>query len=274
MALPLSPPVFSILSQLIEETTGLHYEARDADLLAERLSVRASELELDSLLDYYYYLRYDEAGPRELEALVDLLVVNETYFFREVDQLRALVELLLPQRLAKQPSCRVWCAACSTGEEPLTLAMLLEERGLLDRVEILASDVSSRVLAKAERGTYSGRALRALGDAARQRHFVTREEGALGVRPALYSRIRWQRVNLLDFDRVGSLGSFDVILCRNVLIYFRDETVVRLVDRFAKSLTVGGLLLVGASESLLRFGTAFDCQEHGGAFFYKKSGGA
>ena len=156
MNLPLSPRVFSIISRLIEESTGLHYELSDCTLLAERLSLRAAELELDSLLDYYYYLRYDEGGPRELEALVELLVVNETYFYRELDQLRALVTALLPPILATRPMIRIWCAACSTGEEPLTLAMMLDERGLLGRVEIVASDISSRVLAKARTGHFQG----------------------------------------------------------------------------------------------------------------------
>jgi len=86
----------------------------------------------------------------------------------------------------------------------------------------------------------------------------------------LLSAIRWERVNLLDAARIQALGTFDVILCRNVLIYFRDPTVLGLLERFGSSLRPGGLLLVGASESLLRFGTLFDCEEHGGAFFYRK----
>jgi chemotaxis protein methyltransferase CheR len=264
MALPLSPQVFSILSHLIEERTGLHYDVKDSDLFAERLSVRALELELDSLLDYYYFLRYDEAGPREL-------VINETYFFREADQLRVLVRELLPVLLRAKPAVRVWSAACSTGEEPLTLAMMLDEAALLDRVEIVATDISARVLAKARAGSYGGRALRVLQEDARARHFVAHDESSVRVRAALQARVRWQRLNLFDFDAVEALGKFDVIVCRNALIYFRDEAVLRLVERFGQSLVRKGLLLVGASESLLRFGTLFDCEEHGGTFFYRKT---
>jgi chemotaxis protein methyltransferase CheR len=273
MALPLSPQVFVIVSRLIEETIGLHYDARDAALLAEKLSVRAAELELGSLLDYYYFLRYDEGGARELDALTDVLVVNETYFFREADQLRALVEGLIPSLLETRPAVRIWCAACSTGEEPFTLAMLLDERGLLGRTEIVATDISSRALAKAQSGSYGGRSLRALADADRKSHFTEDGPGTVRVREDLRSVIRFQRVNLFDFARVGALGTFDAILCRNALIYFRDETVLRLIERFARSLVPSGLLLIGASESLLRFGTAFDCEEHGGAFFYRKMAG-
>ena len=270
MALPISPPVFAILSHLIEDKAGLHYDTREMDLLAEKLSLRATELGLDSLLDYYYFLRYDEAGPRELELLLESLVVHETYFFREADQLYALAEQLRTVADARAAPIRIWCAAASTGEEPLTLAMILEDCGLLGRVEIVATDLSARVLAKAAAGRYGGRSLRVLGDAQRQRHFCEEDAGVLRVREAIRARVRWQRLNLFDAPGVKALGRFDVILSRNVLIYFRDEMVIRLVDRFSESLTPGGVLLVGASESLLRFGTVFDCEEHAGAFFYRK----
>jgi chemotaxis protein methyltransferase CheR len=270
MTLPLSPQVFSILNHLIEERTGLHYDAPEIEILAERLSLRAADLALDSLLDYYYFLRYDEAGARELDALVDLLVVNETYFFRERSQVEVLVDGLLGPMLDERPQVRIWCAACSTGEEPFSLAMRLRQRGLLERAEIVATDISARVLAKAKTGTYRGRSLRAVDDEARARHFVDVGDGAVRVPDELLSAIRWERVNLLDAARVQALGMFDVILCRNVLIYFRDATILGLIERFASSLRPGGLLRVGASESLLRFGTLFDCEEHGGAFFYRK----
>src|ERR1700759_1617009 len=129
-SLPLSPQVFAILSALIEERTGLHYDVADTELLAERISPRALERNFESLLDYYYFLRYDPAAESELACLVEALVVNETYFFRVV------AEVLVPELLARGIQPRIWCAASSTGEEPLTLAMLLDERGLLERVKI------------------------------------------------------------------------------------------------------------------------------------------
>jgi len=272
MALALSAPVFAITSQLIEDATGLHYDIKDADLLAERLSRRAGELGFDSLLDYYYFLRYDSGGAREIECLVDLLVVNETYFFREIDQLRALVDVIVPRVLARQPRVRIWCAACSTGEEAYSLAMLLDERALLDRADIEASDISARVLPIAEGGVYAGRSLRALLPAERRRHFVELNDGAVRVRDRFRNRIRWRRANLLQPTPVDDAGRFDVILCRNALIYFRDETVVKIVGWLAERLSPGGYLLVGASESLLRYGTALACEEHGGSFFYRKAG--
>lgn len=270
-ALPLSPPVFSILSGLIEARAGLHYAPSDQELLAQKVSERALEAGFDSLLDYYYFLRYDPAGPAALDALVESLTVHETYFFRELEQLRAVVEgVLAPRALAGLPT-RVWSAACSTGEEPLTLAMMLAERGLAGRVEILASDISQRVLERAQRGEFGRRSLRSLPPGVDGRFLDVQDGGERArVRPEICAAVSWRRVNLVDAAQVAALGSFDVILCRNVMIYFSDETARRVVDSLTLALKPGGHLLVGTSESLLRFGTQLHCEEKSGAFFYTR----
>src|SRR4051812_25330243 len=159
----MSPQVFTIVRAVIEEHVGIHYADADRELLAERVSARAQEAGFDSLLDYYYYLRYDPGGPTELEALVEHLVVQETYLFREVEQLRTLVSHLLAPRIADGHRPRVWSAACATGEEPISLAILLADRGLLDQVEIVATDISARAIERARAGRYARRSLRALG---------------------------------------------------------------------------------------------------------------
>jgi chemotaxis protein methyltransferase CheR len=273
MALPLSPPVFSILSSLIEARAGLHYAPSDQDLLAEKVSARALEAGFDSLLDYYYFLRYDPAGPEALDALIDTLTVHETYFFRELEQLRSLVDGVLVPRARAGERLRLWSAACSTGEEPLTLAMMLAERGLLERVELLASDISQKVLERAQKGEFGRRSLRALPPGVDGRFLDVAPGGeSATVRPELREAVRWRRVNLVDPKQVGALGQFDVILCRNVMIYFSDETARRVVESLTDALTPGGHLLVGTSESLLRFGTQLICEEKSGAFFYTKGG--
>jgi len=273
-ALPLSPPVFSILSGLIEARAGLHYAPADQSLLAEKVSERALEAGFDSLLDYYYFLRYDPAGPAALDALIEALTVHETYFFREHEQLRALVDGVLAPRLRQGLPVRVWSAACSTGEEPLTLAMMLAERGLLAppaRVELVASDISQRVLERAQKGEFGRRSLRALPPGVDGRFLDLAPGGeSATVRPELRERVRWQRVNLVDAAQVEALGTFDVVLCRNVMIYFSDETARRVVESLTQVLAPGGHLLVGTSESLLRFGTQLQCEEKGGAFFYTR----
>jgi chemotaxis protein methyltransferase CheR len=267
--LPLAPQVFTILAGLVEERSGLCYKPDDLELLRERIAPRAEQLGFDSLLDYYYYLRYDAEGAAELDALLEHLVVHETYFFREVDQLEALVKLLLPPMLAERERVRIWCAAAATGEEPLSLAMLLADADLLHRCEILATDLSQRALDRARRGEFGGRSGRALTPA--RSHWLVRRGETLVVNPRIAAAVSWRRLNLLDEAAVGALGRFEVVLLRNVLIYFADETVRRVAATVERVLTPRGLLLVGASESLLRYGTGFDCEEHGGAFFYRRA---
>lgn len=270
--LPLRPEVFAILSALVEERSGMHYAPDDRELLADRVSTRALEAGFESLLDYYYFLRYDDPGGAEFETLLDALVVNETYFFREFDQLAALVdEVVVPAaRAGARP--RVWSAACSTGEEPLTLAMLLAERGLLDRVDLVASDVSRRALARARRGEFGPRALRQGAPESLTRRWLEAPPGGpIRARPELLAAIDWRRVNLADPAQVAAVGPCDAIACRNVLIYFRDATVRRVVDSLASALRPGGALFVGVSESLMRLGTGLECEERGGAFFYRKA---
>jgi len=269
MTLTMSAQVFAITSQFIEDHSGLHYEAVDRDLFAQKVSERAIELGFDSLLDYYYLLRYDDQDGRELQKLVEALVVHETYFFRELEPLRVVVASVIPEMLADRPAVRVWCAACATGEEPYTLAMMVAQAGLRDRVRILASDVSERALDHARAGRYGPRALRRIPVNAPFRGWI---EEASGVRAPddVRAQIEWARVNLIDADAVRALGRFDIVLCRNVLIYFSDPTVVRVAESLREVIRPGGVLVVGTAESLLRFGTAFQCEERGGAFFYRR----
>ncbi|KFE62379.1 CheR family methyltransferase [Hyalangium minutum] len=265
-SLPLSPPVFAILTQLIEQRSGLHYVPDDLDLLAEKLSAKALEEGFESLLDYFYFLKYDPAGPAALDALVDTLLVHETYFFRDALPLEVISdEVARWVRLGKR--VRLWCAACSTGEEPLTLAMMLDQRGVLDGVSLLATDYSQKVLERAKQGEHNLRSMRAL-PAGIEGRYLDVVEGRPRVRSDLVAAVEWRRMNLMDAGAIAALGAFDVILCRNVLIYFQDETARRVVESLTNALLPGGSLLVGTSESLLRFGTALVCQERRGAFFY------
>jgi len=263
----LSPQVFSILSALIEERLGLFFSPDYRDLVAEKLGPRVVERGFESMLDYYYFLRYDPDADAEFQVVADLLTVNETYFLRELAPLEVLVGELIAPLVASGKRPRIWCAACSTGEEPITIAALLDARGLLDNVELVASDVSSRALSVAARGVYVGRSLRAIS--APQSWLVEQASGHV-VSERFRRAIDWRLVNLLDDAAVAALGSFDAIVCRNVLIYFRDETTTRVLERLHRALAPEGRLLVGASESLIRLGTAFQCEERRGAFFYRK----
>jgi chemotaxis protein methyltransferase CheR len=272
---PISPQVLTILSALIEERLGLHYGPSDKDLLGDKVALRASEAGFDSLLDYYYFLRYDPGGEAEFEALVDAVVVGETYFFREIDPLRVLVSEIIAPLVAANPGRRprIWSAACSTGEEPLTIAMLLADRGLLDRVELLATDVSNRSLARARAGEYGVRALRShVSVPPFAESYIQSSGDRVRVNDRIRSAVDFRRLNLLDRSAIGALGSFDAIVCRNVLIYFQDATARQVIGDLTHQLVLGGTLLVGVSESLLRLGTALACEERSGVFLYRKGG--
>jgi chemotaxis protein methyltransferase CheR len=254
---------------LVEERTGLHYDLHERDLLGERVSARAEERGFESLLDYYYFLRYDPTAESELTALSEALVVNETYFFRELPALKLVTEHFIPGLLEAGLRPRVWSAACSTGEEPLTLAMLLDEAGLLDRVSIVASDISGRALSQAKAGLFRRRSLRALPPGVVGRWLEGDEDG-MRVAPHIVRAVDFRQLNLVDEQQVAVLGEFDVIFCRNVLIYFRDQTIESVVARLWRRLRPTGYLIVGTSESLLRFDVPFSCEEQRGSFFYRK----
>lgn len=270
MALPLPPQVFTILSGLIEDRSGLYYAPADRELLAEKISPRAVEAGFTSLLDYYYFLRYDPAGETELEALVETLCVHESYFFREAEQLRVVVDDFVAPAVKQGRTPRVWCAAAANGEEPVTLAIMLAERDLLGSVDLVASDISERALLRARRGTYGPRAMRHLPEGVLGRWLRPAANGCT-VDPALTAAFEWRRVNLVEPQAIRALGKFDVILCRNVLIYFSDETTRTLAANLSEALVPAGCLLLGVSESLLRFGTALACEERGGVFLYRSA---
>jgi chemotaxis protein methyltransferase CheR len=263
-------PVFAILSALVEERMGLYYGPDEHELFLDRVNTRAQEAGFDSLLDYYYFLRYDAQGSQELTELGAHLVVGETFFFRELEPLRLIVNRFVQPRVQAGQRPRIWSAACATGEEPLTLAMLLAEAGLLSKVDLIASDVSERALARARAGRFSRRSLRQHTDVTLAPRWIREEGDKLCVSDDLIRTIDWRRINLCAPAEVGTVGMCDVILCRNVLIYFREETVSRVIETLATNMTADAALFVGVSESLLQFGTALSCEEADQVFFYRK----
>jgi chemotaxis protein methyltransferase CheR len=265
----LTPELHAIWSGFLRDRLGLHYGFDDRAVLGDKLSTRAVDAGFDSLLDYYYHLRYDDEGGAELAALGDALVVNESYLFRERAQLEVIVERLA-QAIAAGGRPRVWSAACAAGEEPLTLAMMLDHRGLLAATRIVATDLSTRALARAQQGSWSRRALRYDVDAAIAERYLQVDDRSVRIAPALVQKVEWQRINLIDDAQVARMTPCDVILCRNVLIYFDDETVVRVVRSLASRLLPGGALFVGVSESLMRFDTGLVCEDRRGVFFYRR----
>jgi chemotaxis protein methyltransferase CheR len=273
--LGLSDSSFVLLRELIAQRTGVFFGNEKRHLLADKLADRLAALGITSFLDYYYLLRYDDDAARHRRDLVDRLAVPETYFWRQPDQVRALTNTLVPRHFASRPGVpfRIWSAACCTGEEPLSIAMALAEAGLLDRgpVEIVASDASEAMIARAKLGVYGERSFRALPPELRARYFRC-VEGGWRIDPALHARVRFTRANLVDAADVAMHAGADAVFCRNVLIYFSDETIAHVAQLLAANMRGDAHLCLGASESLTRISSAFELVEVDGAFMYVKAG--
>jgi chemotaxis protein methyltransferase CheR len=266
----LSHQLFAVLAELVERASGLHYAAADRELFTSKLVAHAAERGHDAVLDYYYRLRYDDPHGAELARLIEALLVHETYLFRELVALVALVDLHIAPIVRTRKRARVWSTACSTGEEPYALAMLLDDRGVLDAVEIVATDLSAAAIRRAREGKLGRRALRDGYPAELAARYTEACADGITVAPRIRDAVQFSTLNLVD-PAPPQLGLFDVILCRNVLIYFREDQILRVIDRLADHLARDGLLAVGVSESLLRFGTRLVCEERGGVYFYRSA---
>lgn len=271
--LGLSTSAALLLRDLIHEQAGVYYADSRCDLMVDRLAPLVIERGFDSLLDYYYLLKYDASASAEWGRVMDAIAVNETYFWREIDQVRAVVDVLLPPLVeAGKGRLRIWSVPCATGEEPLTLAMLLSEAGWFARaeIEIVGSDASPAAVDAARRGRYRDRSFRSLPAEMRDRYF-SREGEAWRVDPGLHSRVRWAVTNLMSPGDLDEFADAPVIFCRNVFIYFSEDSLRRTVRAFAERMPFPSYLCVGASESLLKHTTDFELEEVGGAFVYAKT---
>jgi chemotaxis protein methyltransferase CheR len=269
----LSNTVFTLLRDLIQERTGIYYETSNRDLLADKLLPCAIACGLTSFLDYYYLLKYDDTAEEEWNRVINAVSVQETFFWREIDQIKMLVEVLVPEYFATSriAPLKIWSAACSTGEEPLTIAMALKESGLLRRVpiEIYASDASQNAIAKAKQGIYQERSFRNTSPTMQAKYFSKEPEG-WRVDPELHSQIKWTKANLMVETEIKHLATASIIFCRNVFIYFSQNNIRKTVRLFYEAMPTPGYLCIAASESLLKLTTDFELQEIGGAFVYVK----
>lgn len=273
-ALGLTDGAYTLLRDLIEERTGVFFDESKRGLLSDKLAELVVAHGLTSFLDYYYLLRYDPEAESHWRRLLDRLAVPETYFWRQSDQLTLLVDHVLPRLLAARGSrpVQIWSAACCTGEEPLSIAIALAERGQLGHgdIRIVGSDASPAMLARARRGRFGERSFRALPIHLRERWFRRDgEEWCIDERIA--GSVEWTTANLVVPSDVSALAASDVIYCRNVFIYFSDPAIQRVVRLFAERMPPDGWLFLGAAESLTRFATPFALREIDGAFVYTRA---
>ena len=241
------------ISDRVYQHAGIRLPEAKREMVYARLARRLRSLGLASFDDYLHYL---EVEPAEWEHCTNALTTNVTSFFREEHHFRVLAAHARSHAQPGKP-LRVWSAGCSTGEEPYTIAMCLEEAGV--EYELLATDLDTQVLAHARQGIYSLASVAKLPEALQKRYFLRGTgpfEGKARVRPQLGARVEFRRLNLMDAQWPVEPG-LDAIFCRNVMIYFDKPTQRRLVESFARLLKPAGLFFAGHAESLLDQGRCF-----------------
>jgi chemotaxis protein methyltransferase CheR len=268
---------FRLLRDLIHGHCGIFFDEDTAFLLERRLAGRVAAHALADYDDYVQFLLAAGAEARraELDEIVDVVTTNETYFFREPQQLAAFREEILPHLAETRPRGRrlsVWSAGCSTGEEPYTIAIELLESGLFAGwdLAVFGSDISRRVLQVARRGVYGRASFRATDPARQRRWFTPVDGGKHQIIDEVRRLVRFGHVNLIDDLTSPILGEVDVVFCRNVLIYFDQSARRRTIDHLYKKLCPKGFLLLGHSESLLSLSTAFELVHMRNDMVYRK----
>jgi chemotaxis protein methyltransferase CheR len=256
--------------------TGIRFEDTKRYFVDKRLLERIGHSGSANFREYFSRLRF-EADGSELQALVNLMTVNETYFFREDYQFDCLVNSILPEIVARKTSkspIRIWALPSSSGEEAYTIAMCLIERwsGIKDHdVEIISSDIDTNMLAHAKGGLYSARSTQHVPEAYLRKYFK-KTSGGFQIDDELRNAVEFTRVNLQDPTDVRPYRHFDVIFCRNLLIYFDDVSRKQAAETFYDALQPGGFILLGHSESMSRISSLFQVRKFADAIVYQRPG--
>ncbi|MCL4536513.1 MAG: protein-glutamate O-methyltransferase CheR [Nitrospirae bacterium] len=262
MSLLMTDDVFKQLRDFIYERSGIFIPDNKKYFLENRLGRRVQEKNLKGYEDYLYILKYG-SDKNELTILFNLITTNETFFFREPQQFDVFEGELLNRIAAENAKAgrkdiKIWSAACSTGEEPYTISMILLEKpeaGAL-RKEIYASDLSESVLGSAKAGIYGSYAIRNIPDAYLKKYFTNANQ-QYSISSSVKSLTKFMKINLIEDRDVKAVRGVDVIFCRNVLIYFDDKAKQKAVSNLYDALRPNGYLFVGTSESLHSVTRAF-----------------
>jgi chemotaxis protein methyltransferase CheR len=271
---PLSEEEFSRLSEFLYRRTGMVFNETKRYYVQRRVDDRMAATQATSFASYFARLRSDLNG--EVEQFINAFTVNETYFYREEHQLSCLTENILAERLQvhrRGDTIRIWSNPCSTGEEPFSIALwLLENWPAVDSydVEIIGSDIDTRALQAAEAGVFGKRALMRLSPELVARYFVQEGPDSWRIIEDLRSSVRFTPVNLMDPQEMRRHGRFDVVFCRNVLIYFDDASRRLAAENLFDSLAPGGFICLGHTESMSRISPLFQVRRFADAIVYQR----
>lgn len=272
---PITDDEFLKFRDFFYRKIGVQFTENKRYFVDRRIAERARAKRCATFRDYFALLRFDAMGV-ELEELINLLTVNETYFFRENYQLDALARSVLPDVAKhKRPGApiRIWSLPCSTGEEPYSIAIaVLEGWSQSDRfeIEIMGSDIDTRVLTAAKAGVYGERSLHNVSADLRKRYFTKVSETESQIIPELRDSIEFAKINISDKRQMARYRNIDVVLCRNLLIYFDDVSRREAVESIYESLAPGGYLFLGHSESMSRMSSLFLPRRMGECAVYQR----
>ena len=242
------------LCEFLYRRTGMSFDDSKRYYIDRRVAERIAVTKSLSFQSYFALLRSDTE--HEIEQLVNAFTVNETYFYREDHQLRCMTSHLLSdllQRKQRGDSIRIWSIPCSTGEEPYSIALwLMEHWAEVDEhnIEIVASDIDTRALNAASEGIYGARALMRLSSDIVDRYFAPIEGGQVQIDPGLRESIQFTRANLIDAQDMARYRDFDIVFCRNVLIYFDEASRRAAAENLYDCLRPGGYICLGHSETM------------------------
>ncbi|MGA2042530.1 MAG: protein-glutamate O-methyltransferase CheR [Roseiarcus sp.] len=255
--------------------TGIMFADSKRYFVDKRLLGRMADAKLQNFAEYFDRVRTQASGV-ELQALVNSMTINETYFYREDYQLECLVRSLMPEiakSTAKGDRIRIWSIPCSTGEEPYSIALyLLEYWAEVDdfEIEIVASDIDTEVIEKARRGVYGERALQHVSADTIKKYMTRTDDGQHQIIDAIRSSIKFSQLNILETIDKRIYGEFDVIFCRNLLIYFDDLSRREAAEAIFAALRPGGFVCLGHSESMSRISSLFNLRKFPEAIVYQK----
>ncbi len=263
---------YHLLNEFVEQRLGLYFPEHRRPILESRLQPRLRALNLESFLDYYLLLQ--ASGNGELGQLARAVTNNETYLFREAGQFDALFDRALPEWRSHSvigDSLRVLSAGCSSGEEAFTISFYAKDRAPLLPIQIDAFDLDENRLEIARRGSCRRRSLREMSPAQVDRYLVAEGEELFTIRPRYRAGVTFRFGNLVDLRSFTPQAPYDVVFCRNVLIYFSDRTMRRAVQNLANVLRPGGLLFLGHSESIIGMFSNLETTRLGDIIAYRKA---
>ena len=271
---PVTEEELQRLSEFLYRRTGMVFTETKRYYIQRRVSDRMAAVGATSFASYFARLRSDVRG--EVEQFINAFTVNETYFYREDHQLQCLTNDLLTERtriVRPGGTIRIWSIPCSTGEEPYSVAMwLLENWRQVDAydIEIVGSDIDTRALEAAREGLFGKRALMRLSPDLVQKYFQEVGDERWRILEDLRQSVRFTAVNLVEPEETRPHGRFDVIFCRNVLIYFDDASRRVAAENLYENLAPGGFICLGHTESMSRISPLFDVRRYADAIVYQR----